>query len=323
MDHAERVRSQAQVRERAHPGPGADDPRHLAPRAQTLLTLQQLAGNAAVQRLTATGGPTAQRDAAAGGASWPPPMTGKKRALYEQKLKWVVPKLAHLQFKGTGPPRYDPDYWYLVQDSQTKAVSLVLKPDADPAPAIKELIAKPQKWAVDCAMWVQIAELYALGSAMGFERFNKLATPSSLGVLQFALRPQGSTGVRRQFQWTRQSSTGPVERRDERGRSQPGRKSMDAIVAEAPVGSRVAWTAKLIAGSEFSHENAVKLGPDTYGAHGFGSKTQFTRQELEGKLIDLTRREVTKPREYLTETISEDAIRSSVFLSEVEEYQVP
>ena len=255
------------------------------------------------------------------GVSYPPPLTGKRRALYEKKLKDVIPMLAHLQFRGTGRPKYDDTFWYVDKDLETGKTALVLKRNAEPAPAIKALIEKPGKWAVDCAMWVQVAELYALGSTMGFEKFNKLATPWR-DQLQFVLRFHGSTGVRRQLQWTRNSSSGPITRRDERGRTAPEKRSMDDIVDKAPVGSRVAWTAKLVQG-EWAHENAIKTGRDEYAAHGFEPKTLFTRAEMEAELINLTRREVSRPSEYMTEKPSEAAIRNSVFLSEVEEYQVP
>jgi hypothetical protein len=316
------VQSQEKVRP-ANSNRSTQDIRdNLAPDLQTLLALQQLAGNAAVQQLMQrVRNPTVQREGLPG-VSYPPPLTGKHRALYERKLKDVIPMLSHLQFRGTGPPKFDPDFWYLDKDLETGKTALVLKRNAEPAPAIKALIEKPGKWAVDCAMWVQIAELYALGSAVGFERFNKLATPWRR-QLEFVLRFHGSTGVRRQFQWTRNSASGPVERKDERGRSQPEKRKMEDIVDKAPVGSRVAWTAKLIPHSERSHENAIKTGRDQYAAHGFEPKTLFTRKEMEDELFKLTKKEVSRPRQYLTEVPSDSDIKNSVFLSEVEEFQVP
>jgi hypothetical protein len=70
--------------------------------------------------------------------------------------------------------------------------------------------------------------------------------------------------------------------------------SVDELLREAPIGSRVTWrNLEAPESSDFFNENTIKLGADRYAAHGFGTTNVFTRAELELSLARATRPEAT------------------------------
>jgi hypothetical protein len=70
-------------------------------------------------------------------------------------------------------------------------------------------------------------------------------------------------------------------------------ESADELLAAAPVGSRIVWRNLAVdpddpTEADLFNENAVKLGPDEFAAHGLGEKHVMTRAELELELARAT-----------------------------------
>jgi hypothetical protein len=95
-----------------------------------------------------------------------------------------------------------------------------------------------------------------------------------------------------------------------------GPETTDALVAAAPVGSRVRWTnTRAPSDSAFHHENAVKLAADTFAAAGIDDPltgNEFTRDRLEIRMALMTASRPTRAD-----------IRRTVYIDEVEVFQRP
>ena len=287
-----------------------------------LLSLQHRAGNRAVSELVKESltiqraePPVVQRQV---------PLAAGRRAKYEKALKYVVPRLGHIRFgraeeRRQGQPGFDRRYWEVRPIPGTRREKmLVLKQNRKPSDAIGAIVDEPEKWSVDCAQWVQVAELYALLVAMGASKFDRLRTHAD-----FALRVQHSTGVQGAVLWGRERPGQPFIKTTADGRQVQSELSVDAVVDAAPVGARVAWTLDLIPSSSPWHqENAVIVGLDRFAAHGFGSKHQFSRAELERALVANTQEYLrSSSRSYLSMPGLDD-IKRSVFISRIEIYKL-
>jgi protein-glutamine gamma-glutamyltransferase-like protein len=182
----------------------------------------------------------------------------------------------------------------------------VLKPGRKPSEAIDAMFANLAQWRLDCAQYVQIAELYALRHTRGAEAFDSEHHGAS-----FEFKPLDSTDKL----FYRSSPDEPMQLM--RGTGSPA-TSADEVVANAPIGSRVGWR-NLAAptSSAYYNENTIKLGPDEFAAHGFGEPWRFTRQEIVQKLAEMTLGRPVEPERDV------DYIADNVFVVEVQYFKIP
>jgi len=207
-----------------------------------------------------------------------------------------------------GGSHFNSEFWEIRRHAKYRG-KLVLKPGKEAAAAIDDMFSHLDMWRFDCGQFVQVANLYALRHSLGTAAFN--AIPSS-GV-PFDIQPQGSSGLQRVAYYERTGPTGLFMRYADKVIET---KTVEQLLTEAPIGSRVMWTnLQAPEVSAFRNENAVKLGADRYGAHGFMGRlktNEFTRAELESALV-----RTTNP--------SADAayIAKNVYVSEIEHYRRP
>lgn len=167
------------------------------------------------------------------------------------------------------------------------------------------MFADFSKWSVDCAQFIQVAEWYALRHAYGADDFNKRVG----GTLE--LRVHRSTGIAYKELYERLNRSAKMRRRTDGAEES---KSVEQLLADAPIGSRITWTNKKAPDdSAFHNENTIKMGPDSFAAHGFGGSTNiFTRAEVELKLAQ-------------AEDSSADAtyIAANIFISQIAYFDTP
>jgi len=217
---------------------------------------------------------------------------------------------------------FDGRFWRREFDAPKKEWKLVLK-DGTPHEAIDALFHEQGRWHVDCAVFVEVVQLYALRQSLGAKRFDQ-----RIGK-RMELRAHGSTGTRRRTLFKRESPTATFTAEGADIPKQIG--SVEEVLAEAPIGSRVRWTSQLLFdkannlfGPEvftieqqewpaWQHENTVKLGPDRYGAHGVGNRV--SRAEVEKKIAGITAD--------VFPNASESEIRAGIFISEIELFERP
>lgn len=254
-----------------------------------MLAAQRGAGNAAVSRrlLARSQDPETEGDP-------------EQREAYERELRIAIGLLEGVGFgraEGEGPftdgkEAYDKEYWLEgpALDKGAGGARLVLRPGKLPSAAIDAMFADLESWTLDCAQYVQVAELYALRHARGAEAFDA----ESEGMM-FEFRPFASTGLKTGALYGRekpgdlmtlqpQFSDAPIE-----FQPPPIPVPAEELVRSAPVGSRVTWrNLAAPSSSAFFNENTIKLGEDQYAAHGFEPKTIFTGLELELALAGIT-----------------------------------
>ena len=138
------------------------------------------------------------------------------------------------------------------------------------------------KWSFDCLEATLILRLYAIWRTTDRDEFNAKYNP-----LEFGFHALTDTGLSKAFH-----CDGPgqqayrIEGEYHDGvwtnyREIPMAKSMEALAIEAPIGSLIAFSSKVLrercaADSSpdycaFQNENTIKLGPDRYFAHPFGA----------------------------------------------------
>ena len=207
---------------------------------------------------------------------------------------------------------FDTEYWEWESDDKYNRV-LRLKPGKTPAEAIDALFARLNAWQIDCDHTVQIANLYAARMTYGAALFNHRQG------LTMKLRPRESSGLTTRLHYGRAGLAEPWRIVHDFlppnsfvfAAGPPLPATTEALVAQAPPGSRVRWT-NLAApeSSAFRHENAVKLGADVYAAAGIDDPltgNEFTRDALEIRLALMTK-----------ERPSRDDIRRTIYIDEVE-----
>jgi uncharacterized protein DUF4157/protein-glutamine gamma-glutamyltransferase-like protein len=156
---------------------------------------------------------------------------------WEKNLKKGLSKLGAsvCQFPEKHHWRSDNRYWEPVKDDPKYAA---FKPKSGVAPsrAIDELFENLDAWDFDCAMYVELARLYAFQATLGAKKFDA----------EFAglkLRQHGSTGIN-------------VEPHDAETEDQV---SFEKIWNESPVGTNVEWTNRdAPEHTAWRNENAVK-----------------------------------------------------------------
>lgn len=259
-------------------------------------------------------------------------------APYEHWLRRANAKLRGLSFgipwgawcgaepKGSKyPDAYDTRYWEEaddVRDGIIQGCKLLLRKGVRPSTAVAAMIDEQEKWAIDCAGFVQVAHWYAMLHTVGPNRFDaQVGRP-------FELKKARSTGVRTR---TTFKAHRPGERMQvhviENGSpvQDMSAEPVDPGVAlhRAPVGSRVMWTniifterprlgdERIENAREFENENTIKLGDNQYGAFPLrsGGRTVMQREEIEKRMAEVA-------ADAFGESVS--VIRPMIFISEIE-----
>jgi hypothetical protein len=223
------------------------------------------------------------------------------------------------------PDAFDDRYWEQVDDVRNGNIvgcKLKLKTDVRPSEAVTALVEEQDRWAIDCAGFVQIAHWYAMLHVVGPSRFD-----GAVGG-PFELKKERSTGVHTEATFKAHRPGEAMEMhvvRDGALVKDPEGGSHDpaAVLKRAPVGSRVMWTnllfmerprlgdEKIQAASEFENENTIKLGPDQYGAFPLreGARTAMSRDEIEVRMAEVAADAYD---------MSIEDIRGRIFISEIE-----
>jgi len=221
-----------------------------------------------------------------------------------------------VEFQGEIPTeKFDHRYWMVVRDGGKK--SLLLLPGKSPSRALDAMFDGLDSWRLDCAQFIQIAHLYAQRKTLGAKEFD-----AKVHGMEFELKPQRSTGLatargvydRKSKNAVWEFFPGQGETLAKDAGAQCLAKTTEELVAEAPIGSRVAWTNgdSKADGTAYKHENALKMGPDAFAGHPFGT---ITRRALELLLA--------KQQRPGTKTADDPYVRENIFLSQIEHYRKP
>lgn len=248
---------------------------------------------------------------------------------YEDYLREAVALLSSVDYgRASGwavgedaEDKYDLEFWEEIPDeevmkSEGKGLGMLrLKPGVRPSQAIDELFAKLDHWAFDCAEFVQVAHLYAMRHTMGDQAFERILAEDA-GKAQVLLRSHGSTGLKSRVLYQRDK---PGDKMREFYSGTDVETSVDQLLADAPIGSRIVWR-NLAANpaDDIYNENTIKLGPDEFAAHGLdpdNKKTVFTRARVE---LELARRTWT-----LAGDPDQKEIDANVFIRAIQHYIVP
>lgn len=219
---------------------------------------------------------------------------------------------------------FDSRFWRREYDPGKEEWKLVLSAGR-PHQAIDAMFHEQDRWHVDCAVFVEVVQLYAWRQSLGATRFDE-----RIGG-RMELRAHHSTGIRKRALFKRES---PKAAFAVDGVAVPEKlASADDLLAQAPVGSRVRWTSQMLfdkannlygpevftigqqSWPSYQHENTIKLGPDRYGAHGVGGAARESRAGIEEKLADVTAG-VFPDR-------PEVEIRAGIYVSEIELFEQP
>lgn len=240
---------------------------------------------------------------------------------YQKAIKEATTLLSSVSFgrcegRLAGPDvgdKYDDRYWeevdVSVPNQKNQQAELVLKSTIKPSFAIDEIFSNLELWSFDCAEFVQVSELYAFRHSLGAKAFD-----ARVSGTPFTLRSQNATGVDTKKIWSRAKAQDPLTRFEGPGSGSQETKSVDAILADAPTGSRVVWTNtdSKADGTNFKNENTVKLGTDLFHAHPFGD---VSRKEVELKLAQ----EVDSS----LKTAEDAYVKKNIFISRIEIYRTP
>lgn len=251
--------------------------------------------------------------------------------------------------RADGSARWDDRYWvfpdeeaYERRELDPADLRLVLKPGVPPHVAVDALFDEPGRWEMDCGQFVQVARLYVRRKLLPPPEKNDAFDEQERGLELRTHAPESA----RYALFERVTDEGrPLDlwRTDPLGRIDP--MSEERMLDMAPVGSRVRWTSawtKEIAlkgqglgGSRvldsswflFQNENAIKLGPDSYGAHGIG---RVSGSEVVEGMVDATR-DALKVAAYwkrggerivdVPTNPSDEEIREHVYVDNVEYYR--
>lgn len=229
-------------------------------------------------------------------------------AVNETHLKEAIDFMeANIPFGRASAPEssrnYDPDFWKIEIDKG----GFFLRAEGSATKAIDQLFDKSRSglWTLSCAEFLQAARLYALRKAYADDGkgFDALIGP------KLDLREHGSTGIKTRVFYRRKRPTEPMFL-VLGGTQVKAQRSVDELVALAPVGSRIMWT-NLKGTPPYRNENAIKLGPDLFAGHPY---KKVKREQLERKLA----REATQPKEP-----DSAYIEQNIFISQIEIYEAP
>jgi Domain of unknown function (DUF4157) len=211
----------------------------------------------------------------------------KIKTIFDAKLREGL-EILHTQQKGCAFPhdshnwRYDEERWKAVPTPGKIGESEYRYNGSGAAEAVDALFEHLDKWDCDCAMYTEIATLYAMRHALGTAEFNRRFP-------DMRLRPHGSAGV------PRETVDAPVE--EEGGpEAAKDKQAFDRYWVDSPVGTEVSW--RNISGQhepawQFEHAIKVVKGGDPSGAgdrydahpislarHEQGKSTELTEDEI-------------------------------------------
>lgn len=224
---------------------------------------------------------------------------------YAAALKEFAASTDEMDFSGSGTePRFDAEYWKctvivttkagerkkltnltkvleqwksIVKTSEEVELEYTLKPGVAPSLAIRQIVARPEEWAMDCIDYVVAARLYAECVASGDEAFDAKYTNVGTAVAPAPMRmaqhntPKltSSDFWRRTAQgteFTSQTTHAPT------GVMPAGPAEEDEFLRTVPIGARVMWTTRhRRANEDMENENTIKVGEDLYAAHPLGT----------------------------------------------------
>ncbi|MFT3773772.1 MAG: DUF4157 domain-containing protein [Minicystis sp.] len=220
---------------------------------------------------------------------------------------------------------YDPKYWEPAGDEPLKSCKLQLRSGESAAKAIDEMFDNQSRWKVACAEFVQINHLYAMRHALGAKTFDARFGGDKL---RLEIRRRESTGLKTKILYNRNSASMPMKRSSD-GKEET--RSVDEILADAPVGTRVRWTNSHSSaqGKPWENENTIKLGADKYAGQGL-AEIRFPRFGETGSFLGF-RKEDTYSRAEIelrsARAISRDAdqeyVRLFIYISEIELFEQP
>ena len=260
---------------------------------------------------------------------------------YSKALREAVDLMRNVQFAmvADGKPgytstgdRYDSDWWEerpVVSNGQINDVVLVLKKGRSPSEAIDALFLHPEKWALDCARFVQVAHWYAMNKTQG-KRFDKYIKEFNEFYKRpgFVLMSHLSTGMEQADVYKMPAvKQGNKNLSGVRTSASGQMVDYNELLKKIPIVSRVCWTNLHQENPDIRTENALKLDTNLFGAHGMGvvgDKNTFTREEIE-KVMALQTYDTTKDPDYdpntgaLTEGLK-SYINDFVLVTEIEIY---
>lgn len=197
-------------------------------------------------------------------------MAAKGRdSLRIRMLRQLLPQLLGAAF-GPSAERMTPPEWE-VRAHETYGKQLRLREGQSARDALLDFIRNPAKHSVDCAEFVQVANICANFLARAPKK-------TAYGEQNFFLRQHGSSSLRSQATFFRKSKDALMDEYDES--NAVTRRGLDhrTVLRDAPIGSRVSFYNPPGTGTPFGNENAIKIGPDRYAAHPFG--TNLREEEI-------------------------------------------
>lgn len=177
-------------------------------------------------------------------------------------LKWAEHLKEGLSILGSTPPgfpfggwKYDTRYW---EEDDSDPYYRAFRPLNGMAPsmAVKKIFANLNKWDIDCAIFPELALLYAYLYALGDDEFD-------VQFQDLRLRQHETTGIERQFYDIDNTN----------------RAMFSEIWKNSPIGTKTMWTNRSPAtvSTAWHNENALKSSKgiywqdDLYDAHPLGA----------------------------------------------------
>lgn len=243
-------------------------------------------------------------------------------ATYEAALREFADSTDEMDFSGSGTePRFDAEYWKctiivttkagerktltnlakaleqwknIVETSDEVELEYTLKPGVSPSLAIRQIVARPEEWAMDCIDYVVAARLYAECLAAGDEAFDAKYTNVGTAVAPAPMRmAQHNTPKLTSSDFWRRRAQGAEfishTTHAPTGVMPAGAAEEDEFLRTVPIGARVMWTTRhRRANEDMENENTIKVGEDLYAAHPLGTISGAkVRDEL---VVDVDRR---------------------------------
>lgn len=264
------------------------------------------------------------------------PDASQQRKVYEDKLLEAATMINKVPFKRADDPKepkFDSEYWELsglIESFKSKRASvrdlrmepwLKLLPGKHPSEAIDAMFRNLDKWQFDCAQAAQVSQWYAMRHAYGAFKFNKIVQSSGI---RFELHEHNSTGIRRKRLY--EAGLGDTSMKS---KSDGMTENINTLLANAPVGSRIAWTNNAAESSaDFRNENALKIGNDKYFSHPYKFRNQKmikAKLAMETYGVNLSEaQEKTILSNYESDVMDDEVkkfmryIDKNIFLSEIE-----
>lgn len=216
------------------------------------------------------------------------------------------------------PDAYDDRYWTQQNDKEF-GCKLVLNKGVRPSAAIEALVEEQDRWNIDCGVFVQVAQWYAMLHVDGPNRFDqRMPRPVEL-------RQEKSSGLDVESTYCRSDTKQPLLPCKPKGRDHvpiAKAKPVDEaeVLSSAPIGTRIVFSNPLVAEAQqhlqelptdvaaYLNENSVKLGDDEYGAFPLhaGGRYVLSRDEIVARMAERTHKALDK---------SKEEVKAQIFIS--------